>query len=114
VNWKIFSLALILFVTGSLTGAFLHHWGFSNGHGDAVAALKPTIDKAIDKETIKNEIKNEIQIDKIKKSDSIKIILDPKNNQEPINVISKDCPEGSVCMPLENLTRRQKRRLKLE
>ena len=113
MNWKLFALALIVFVTGSLTGAFIYRNGFSKGHNDVLAALKPTIHKAIDKETIKNEIKNEIQIDKIKKSDSIKIILDPINNQKPVNVISTGCPNSSICMPIENLTRRQRKRLGL-
>ena len=82
----------------------------------------PAIEKAIDKETIKNEISNDIslEIDKIKKSDSLTILVEqkPTNKQEPDNKLSKEvklsnCPKGSICIPVENLTRRQKKRLKL-
>ncbi|WP_411031664.1 hypothetical protein [Spongiimicrobium sp. 3-5] len=69
--------------------------------------MTPTIERAIDKESIKNEIKNEIQIDKIKKSDSITITLDPTNNQKSINAFS-----GKDCIPLKLLSDREKRKLK--
>ena len=81
-----------------------------------------TIEKAIDKETIKNEITNDIslKVNKIKKSDSINvnIVQRPINEQKPLNILEtepeqKACPEGSICIPIKNLTRRQKKRLNL-
>lgn len=114
MNWRLYFLGLIIYVVGNLSGAFIHDWGFSDGHADATEAMKPIISQAIDKETIKNEIKNDIGIGKVKKSDSLVIIMDPSNDQKPINVIANDCGDGSICIPIENLTKRQKRRLKIE
>jgi len=113
MNFKNLAENLIIVIVSGLLGGVIGYYASTKANKQVVSQLTPTIEKAIDKETIKNEIKNEIQIDKIKKSDSIKIILNPKNNQEPINVISKDCNAGSICLPVENLTRRQKKRLGL-
>lgn len=101
---------IITIVVGALCGTI----GAVSGYKAAVKSNEstleqviPTIEKAIDKETIKNEIKNEIQIDKVKKSDSLTIIMDPTNNQEPTNVITKDCD-----WLIELLSDREKRKLK--
>jgi hypothetical protein len=93
MNWKLFTLSLIIFVTGSVTGAFIHHKGFSSGHNDATEAMKPIIKDAIDKETISNTIKTNIR--KIKNSDTLQINVsqDPFNDLNPDNIIitKNDC-----------------------
>lgn len=60
MNWKIFALSLIIFITGALTGAYIQYNGFSNGYDNATEAMKPIISQAIDKETIQNTITNTI------------------------------------------------------
>ncbi|AUC13815.1 hypothetical protein BTO06_01020 [Tenacibaculum sp. SZ-18] len=77
--------------------------------------LKPIIITSINKETtkIENNIKTEIE-NKFKKINEL-------NTDSPINITPKSnipeknsgCKEGTVCIPIKNLTRRQKRRLNL-
>ena len=90
INWKDAAQNLFISLVSIAFGAFLGYLASTKSNKSTLAAVIPTIEKAIDKETIKNEIKNEIQIDKIKKSDSLKIVMKPDNNQRPVNIISKD------------------------
>lgn len=77
--------------------------------------LEPIIITSINKETtkIENNIKTEIK-NKFKKIDELNtdspIKIDPKSD---ISEKNSGCKEGSVCIPIKNLTRRQKRRLNL-
>lgn len=87
---------IIIIVVGALCGSIGYKAGYNgstNANKQVIEQLIPTIQKAIDKETIKNEIKNEIdlKIDKIKKSDSLKIniVQDPVNTLKPKSVIIK-------------------------
>ena len=65
--------------------------------------------------------KIDLDIKKVKKSDSlsINIIQTPATKQSPVNQITPQepvqnaCPENSICIPIKNLTRRQKKRLDL-
>lgn len=110
-NFKNLAENLIIVIVVSLVSGYLGYQSARSANSAVVVQLSPLIKQAIDKETIKNEIKNEIKIDKIKKSDSIKITFSPHNDQKPTNiVISKT---DSICLPIENLTRRQKKRLGL-
>lgn len=89
INWKNTAENLGLVMAGFLVGALVGYRVTISTAKSMVREVRPTIEKAIDKESIKNEIKNEIKIDKIKKSDSIKITLEPINNQKPVNVLTK-------------------------
>ena len=111
MNFKNLAENLIIVILSALVGGHIGYTASFKANKQVVEQLRPTIEKAIDKETIKNEIKNEINIDKIKKSDSLHIILDPTNNQKPTNTIIKKCEDGNICIPIINLTRRQKKRL---
>ena len=113
MNFKNLAENLIIVIVSALLGGVIGYTASLKANKQVVQQLTPTIEKAIDKETIKNEIKNEIKIDKIKKSDSLRIVLDPTNNQKPINTIVQKCDSGSICIPIQNLTRRQKKRLNL-
>jgi len=93
INWKNtaenLALVLITFIIGSYSG-----YKISVKTAETMLEQqKELIIKAIDKETIKNEILNKIdvKIDKIKKSDNLKINIkqDPKNDQKPTNIIMK-------------------------
>ncbi len=108
VNFKNLSENLVIIVVSVLLGGVIGYAASVKSHKITVEQLRPTIEKAIDKETIKNEIKNEIRVAKIKKSDSVKIVLEPMNNQKPINLIAaKDS-----CVALKLLSDRERRRLK--
>lgn len=95
INWKNTAENLGLVLVGVVFGSFIGFVISTKTNEKTLSHVIPTIEKAIDKETIKNEIKNEIQIDKIKKSDSIKIVMKPDNNQKPVNVISSNCVDIS-------------------
>lgn len=112
MDYKNLAENLIIVILSALVGGVIGYYASTMANEKVIEQLKPTIQSAIDKETIKNEIKNEIQIDKIKKSDSIKIVMEPSNNQKPVNVIVAG--KDSICLPIENLTRRQKKRLGLQ
>jgi len=90
MNWKNTAENLLLVLIGVVAGVFIGYAVSVKTAERMLEQQKSLIEKAINKETIKNEIKNEIKIDKIKKSDSISIVLSPENNQKPINVISKE------------------------
>lgn len=94
INYKNTAENIAIFFLGAILGAFISFVTVIKTTDNIIQQMTPTINHAIDKETIKNEIKNEIdlKIDKIKKSDSLRIIIDqkPVNNQEPINVIQND------------------------
>ena len=70
--------------------------------------MKPTLHKAIEKAT--NEITNEIKIDKVKKSDSLRKVMEPYNKQK---MVYYHTPE-TICFDISKLTKRQKRVLNLE
>ena len=87
---------IIVIVVGVLCGGIGYTTGYNgstNANKQVIEQLIPTIQKAIDKETIKNENKNEIdlKIEKIKKSDSLKIniVQDPVNDQKLTNILIK-------------------------
>ena len=106
VNFKNLAENLIIIIVTNLLTAFIVYKVSVKTNIKAIEAFTPTIEKAIDKETIKNEIKNDLHIGKVKKSDSLTVIFDPTNNQEPINIISTDC------IPTSELSERELRRLK--
>ena len=89
INWKNTTENLSITLAAVLFGVFIGYFISVRTSKTLLKEILPTIEKAIDKESIKNEIKNEINIEKIKKSDSIKIFFEPNNNQEPTNVIIK-------------------------
>jgi hypothetical protein len=108
VNFKNLAENLIIIIVTNILTAFIVYKVTVKTNIKAIEAFSPTIEKAIDKETIKNEIKNEIQIDKIKKSDSLVIKMDPTNNQKPVNIIAGE----TDCIPLMELSKRELRVLK--
>ena len=107
MNWRLFTLGLIIAVASSSAGALVGHGITLKTNRSNLEQMRPTLDKAIEKAT--NEITNEIRIDKIKKSDSLRIIMDPTNRQRLL--LQKGCGKDSICFPVKNLTKRQKRRL---
>ncbi|WP_375587479.1 hypothetical protein [Flagellimonas aurea] len=70
--------------------------------------MRPTLDKAIEKAT--NQITNEIKIDKVKKSDSLHIVMKPYNRQK---LTSSKMPD-TLCLVMDKLSKRQKRVLNLD
>ncbi|WP_422858760.1 hypothetical protein ACOKFD_15575 [Flagellimonas sp. S174] len=103
MNWRLFALGLIIAVVSSFAGGYMGHLLTLNTNKSNLEQMKPTLDKAIEKAT--NEITNEIKIDKIKKSDSIRIVMDPNNKQ----VMVRDTCLG---IDLSKLTENQRKRLK--
>lgn len=87
INFKNTTENLGITIIAVLVGVFIGYTISVRTSKTLLKEMLPTIERAIDKESIKNEIKNEISIDKVKKSDSLKIILSPTNNQEPTNII---------------------------
>lgn len=110
MNWRLFALGLIIAVVSSSAGGYVGHLITLKTNKSNLEQMTPTLNKAIEKAT--NEITNEIKIDKIKKSDSIRIIMDPTNKQKLI--LQKGCGQDSICIAIKNLTGRQKRRLKIK
>lgn len=108
INFKNVAENLGLVLISIVTGVFIGHKTTLATSKAMVKEISPTIALAIDKETIKNEIANELYVHKIKNSDSIVIKMDPINNQDPTNIISKD----SDCIPINMLSKRELRRLK--
>ena len=94
INYKNTAENIAIFFIGGILGALIGVTTVMHTTDNIIKQMTPTIMHAIDKETIKNEIKNEIKvdIDKIKKSDSLKIVIDQKpiNNQKPTNVVIKE------------------------
>lgn len=109
MNFRNLAENLIIVIVSASVGGFIGYTASTKANQQVVSQLTPTIERAIDKETIKNEIKNEIQIDKIKKSDSIRIVMDPHNRQDPTNIIVRDTCNG---VDLSKLSESQLRRLR--
>nr|WP_299385605.1 hypothetical protein [Allomuricauda sp.] len=90
IPWKALTILAIGFVIGFGTGA-------KTGHKVTWLTTAKTLEKTgvaekVNKPTVTNDISNEINIEKIKKSDTLNIVLDPTNNQKPVNIISdKEC-----------------------
>lgn len=99
-----------------LIGSFVGHKTTKVTSEAVVEILKPTIDKAIDKDTVENSIYNAINnnFEKIKKSDSLKIVIeqDPYNDNNPTtNVVKKeDCVVNEA--QYNSLSESRKNRLK--
>ena len=116
MNFKNLAENLIIVIVSVFVGGYVGFKASTSSNKQSITLLTPTIIEAIKKETIKNEISHEIdvKIDKIKKSDSLKIelIQTPTTKQEPINNIN-DCkpPKGMVLVKIESLNRRQRKRL---
>lgn len=91
INWKDSTQNLIIAAVCFLIGGLVGYQSSRMTSKDVIEQLKPTIEKAIDKESITNTIHNaiDLKIDKIKKSDSLNIVVNQKpiNNQKPENVI---------------------------
>lgn len=122
MNFKNLSENLIIVIISAFVGGFIGYKASTSANKQSIELLTPTITEAIKKETtsIKNEITHDIKvdIDKIKKSDSINIniVQKPDTKQDPKNTVIKPtktgvCPTNTICFPIENLTRRQKKRL---
>ena len=122
VNFKNLAENLIIVLVCVSVGGYVGYTASLSANKQSIELLTPTITEAIKRETtsIKNEITHDIsvKVDKIKKSDSINInvIQTPNTSQKPDNTIKqsqvlKGCEEGYICVKIENLTRRQKRRL---
>lgn len=109
MNWKNFTIGLLIAIVSNATGGYVGHLITLRTNKSNLEQMKPTLDKAIEKAT--NQITNEIKIDKIKKSDSISIIMDPNSK---LNIETKNmCGTDSICMAIKHLTKRQKKRLKI-
>lgn len=91
-------IAIVMLVLGGFIGFFASKKSYES----AYAQMTPTIEKAIAKAT--NEITNEIKVDKIKKSEPVRIVMSPDNKQ----MIVRDTCIGFAW---EKLTDGQKRRL---
>lgn len=125
MNFRNLAENLIIVIVSASVGGFIGYSASINSNKQSIELLTPTIKEAILKVTnsVKNEITHDIDltIEKVKKSDSlnINIMQTPDTKQSPANQITSQepeqnaCPEKSICIPIENLTRRQKKRLKL-
>ncbi|WP_435263446.1 hypothetical protein [Tenacibaculum sp. nBUS_03] len=106
MNWKNTAENLGIVIVSALLGAGIGYFASTYSNKQSIELFTPTLLEAIKKETVKNEIDNKISIGKIKKSDSINIVLSPQNNQEPINNIAK-----SNCVDISGLSDSRKRRV---
>ena len=125
MNFRNLAENLIIVIVSASVGGFIGYSASINSNKQSIELLTPTIKEAILKVTnsVKNEITHDIDltIEKVKKSDSlsINIIQTPATKQSPVNQITPQepvqnaCPENSICIPIKNLTRRQKKRLDL-
>lgn len=120
MNFKNLAENLIIVIVSVSIGGYVGYTASINSNKQSIELLSPTIVEAIKRETtsIKNEITHDISVnvDKIKKSDSLNINLNqtPINNQKPdnkIEQISNNCDQGYICIKIENLTRKQRKRL---
>lgn len=120
MNFKNTAENLAIVIISASLGAYIGYTASIKSNKQSIELLTPTLVEAIKKETIKNEINHDIdlKIDKVKKSDSIKINITqiPTTEQKPTNVITskKDSvciPKGYTLIKIENLTRRQRKRL---
>ena len=86
---------LVIAIAVFFVGAFVGHKLTKVTSEAVVEILKPTIDKAIDKDTVENSIYNAINnnFEKIKKSDSLKIVIEqePYNDNNPNTIIDDNC-----------------------
>ena len=73
--------------------------------------VTPTINEAINKKTVENNINTSLEVGKIKKSDSIRIVLDSKNDQKPITNIVDENKNPNI-VDISNLSERRKRNIK--
>lgn len=125
MNFRNLAENLIIVIVSASVGGFIGYSASINSNKQSIELLTPTIKEAILKVTtsVKNEITHDIDltIEKVKKSDSlsINIIQTPETEQTPVNQITPKgpeknaCPKNSICIPIKNLTRRQKKRLDL-
>nr|WP_299488566.1 hypothetical protein [uncultured Allomuricauda sp.] len=106
IPWK----ALFILSIGFVSGLTL---GVNFGHKVSWLSFEKTLNsktvsEAVNKPTVTNEISNDISVGKVKNSEGIEIVLDPVNNQKPVNIISNDT---CLKMDLTKLTDGQRRRL---
>ena len=96
MNWKNTAENLAISILTTLAGACIGYFASTFSNKQSIKLFTPTLLEAIKKETVKNEIDNKILIDKIKKTDSLKIVLSPQNEQKAINSNAKtDCVDIS-------------------
>ena len=107
MNWRLFALGLIIAMASHFSGAYIGHKFTLATNQSNLEQMKPTLDKAIEKAT--NQITNEIKIDKVKKSDSLTLVMEPSNSQRSLTLYGTD----SICFEISKLTNRQKRVLNL-
>lgn len=114
---KIIRKPFLLLAIGLVLGIFIGNNIATNNSTKATKTVlrESGVSEKVNTETIKNDIKNDIElnIDKLKKTDSLNINInqDPKNDQKPSNTINKTaCGEGKICIDINDLTRKQKRK----
>ena len=96
MNWKNTAENLAISILTTLAGACIGYFASTFSNKQSIKLFTPTLLEAIKKETVKNEIDNKILIDKIKKSESLKIVLSPQNDQKAVNSNTKtDCVDIS-------------------
>ena len=117
MNFRNLAENLIITIVVALLGGYIGYTASLKSNKQSIELLTPTLLEAIKKETIKNEITHDIdlKIDKVKKSDSINININqkPTTEQKPINILKDTIciPNGYTLIKIENLTRRQRKRL---
>lgn len=120
MNFKNLSENLIIVIVVGLLSSFITYKATIKSaletNQQSITGLRPALIEAIKKETtaIRNDI--ELKIDKVKKSDSLNININQRPDSKISQKITKgNClKEGEVIIKIENLTRRQKRRLGLK
>lgn len=107
INWKNVIITTFIFAIGAVVGAFISLYSSNS----TISKLEPVLSKETQKieQTIATTIDN-----KFKKVGEVHSANTPNVNPTAtayqVTTIGKD----SVCLPISNLTRRQKRRLGLK
>lgn len=112
MNFKNLSENLIYIIVAFIIGGVVGFTASIKSNKQTIELLRPTIVEAIKKETTAIHNKIDVKIDKVKKSDSLNINVNQTPNSKILQSKKSDCAkEGEIIMKIENLTRRQKRRL---
>lgn len=94
-----------------IIGGLIVYFSMTITQKNTLKEVTPTINEAINKKTVENNINTSLEVGKIKKSDSIKIVLDSKNDQKPItNIVDEN--KNSNIVDISNLSERRKRNIK--
>lgn len=94
-----------------IIGGLIVYFSMNITQKNTLKEVTPTINEAINKKTVENNINTSLEVGKIKKSDSIMIVLDSKNDQKPITNIVDENKNPNI-VDISNLSERRKRNIK--